>query len=93
MSFRRMLLLAVAATLILVSALATAAPVDGNPCGGKDPQQVERESVYCGDNAACIAREMAGLPEAQRSLECETRRLSPANVLNVPAVAMQAPTQ
>jgi len=93
MNRRRMILLAVAATLITTSALATAAPIDGNACEVKDPQQVERESVYCGDDAACIAREMAGLPEAQRSLECEARRLSPANVLNVPAAALQTPAQ
>jgi hypothetical protein len=88
-----MLLLAAAATLITTSALATAAPVDGNPCGVKDPQQVERESVYCGNDAACIAREMAGLPEVQRSLECEARRLSPANLLNAPSAELQVPAQ
>ncbi|WP_176318009.1 hypothetical protein [Burkholderia vietnamiensis] len=53
----------------------------------KSPQQIQRETVYCGDDAACISREMAGLPEVQRAFDCEMRRLSPANVLATPAPA------
>ncbi|HDR9172363.1 TPA: hypothetical protein QDB40_006464 [Burkholderia vietnamiensis] len=73
MNRRRTLLLAVAFTLMTTSTLAPAAPVDRNPCAVKDPQQFEREASYCGDDAACISREMAGLPEAQRALEYEAR--------------------
>lgn len=93
MNRRRTLLLAVAATLITTSTLAPAAPVDRNPCGVKDPKQVEREAIYCGDDAACISREMTGLPDAQRALECEARRLSPANVLNAPSTTLSARAQ
>lgn len=93
MNRRRIILLSVAATLITTSTHAFAAPVNGNPCGVKDPQQVEREAVYCGDDAACIAREMAGLTEAQRAFNCEMKRLSPAYMLNVPSAALEAPAQ
>ncbi|MCA8290025.1 hypothetical protein [Burkholderia vietnamiensis] len=93
MNRRRLLLLAVAATLITTSTPASTAPVDGNPCGPKDPRQVASQAVYCGDDAVCIARETATLPEAQRAFNCEMQRLSPVNVLNIPSAALPAPAQ
>jgi hypothetical protein len=69
--------------LLAASASAWANTIAGNnPCGVKSPEEAQREAIYCGADAACIARETAALPEAERALKCEAQRLSPANMLN-----------
>lgn len=79
--------LALALLLAAIVAHATELVLPPDTCGAKDPHQVQSQVVYCGDDAACIARETAMLPEAMRALDCEAQRLSPANVLTAPAPA------
>ncbi|WP_143136979.1 hypothetical protein [Burkholderia ubonensis] len=78
-------LFAIAAALATTSTLSTAAPLGDNPCGVKSQEEAlreAREAIYCGDDAACIARETAALPAAMRAHNCEMQRLTPSQVLN-----------
>jgi hypothetical protein len=76
---------AAAATFATTSTFSTAAPLGDNPCLVKSLEealQEAREAIYCGDDAACMARETAALPLAIRAHNCEMQRLTPSQLLN-----------